>query len=520
MGLFASRPRPSRMSRVMGHARRHSEDSALVGGILRIRNVTVASDISELYEVTRVLGEGQTAQVVEATSRADRRRWALKVFPNRSLHADAAACDALALEIEILRMLPAHALLVGLHEVVATAAAVYLVMELVGGGDLLASIERRGAYREAEACRVFAQIVEAVSQLHSVGVVHRDLKPENICFTRRDEAQIKLIDMGAAGFDGPAGLSGLCGTPLYAAPEITPWFFADDAARCPRYGKEVDYWSLGVALFVMLSGEAPFEQEQPVEKLLAEVRRGKLDFSTSRWAKVSQPAIDLIRGLLATDPKARLQLPAIRGHPWLASEMARLHAQQLHAAPPLTREDTRPAAPVLNLYKMLSFLPLSISSAVVPDVVGDLRLFVVPKTAGEAVHIFTVRIDGWRRAFVLYGQQDAAPIASVACHHSQLLHWIAGAAPLVPARLQLPADAPLSAFLRNFSPDQPRFCAFCREKGIPLPKALEARAHHAPPRARGRPSGGGAPKRHEPIQYDANVHSASQRWEAEAIQSL
>ena len=120
-------------------------------------------------------------------------------------------------------------------------------------------------------------------------MVHRDLKPENICFARADQSQIKLIDMGAAGFDGPEGLSDLCGTPLYAAPEVTPWYFVDDekgAARCPRYGKEVDYWSMGIALFVMLSGEAPFEQEQPVEDLLAEVCRGKLNFSAPRWAKV------------------------------------------------------------------------------------------------------------------------------------------------------------------------------------------------------------------------------------------
>jgi serine/threonine protein kinase len=121
-------------------------------------------------------------------------------------------------------------------------------------------------------------------------VVHRDLKPENICFTKLDQAYIKIIDMGAAGclHDSPGGLTELCGTPLYAAPEVTPWYFVSDAssaARCPRYGKEVDYWSMGVALFVMLSGEAPFDQDQPVERLLADVCKGTLDFSAPRWAK-------------------------------------------------------------------------------------------------------------------------------------------------------------------------------------------------------------------------------------------
>eukprot|EP00966_Prymnesium_polylepis_P130354 3014865-Prymnesium_polylepis.1 len=350
MGLWratSSSGRGGRLGRALGRMCRGggaAEDNRLVPGVLQMHDVVVAGDISDLYEVKGQLGEGQTAHVMEGVSRADRSRCALKVFQSAALHADPEASEAVELELEVLRLLPAHRLLVSLREVVATPAAVYLVMDLVAGGDLLSPIEKRGAYKETEACRIFAQIVEAVTQMHSVrrtrgaqdearardgvgescllalscvgcevgrgrgergarvprtiarlpraraqaGVVHRDLKPENICFTRPDHAQIKLIDMGAAGFDGPDGLSELCGTPLYAAPEVTPWFYVEDAeaaARCPRYGKEVDYWSMGVALYVMLSGEAPFEQDQPVERLLADVCRGKLDFSAPRWAK-------------------------------------------------------------------------------------------------------------------------------------------------------------------------------------------------------------------------------------------
>ena len=140
----------------------------LVPGILQIQNVMVASDIADLYVLKGTLGEGQTAQVLEGVRRVDQSRCALKVFRNSDLHADPSACDAVQLEVEVLRLLPAHRLLVGLCEVVATPTAVYLVMELVSGGDLLSPIERRGAYKEAEACRIFAQIVEAVTQMHSV----------------------------------------------------------------------------------------------------------------------------------------------------------------------------------------------------------------------------------------------------------------------------------------------------------------------------------------------------------------
>ena len=88
-------------------------------------------------------------------------------------------------------------------------------------------------------------------------------------------------------------MTDLCGTPLYAAPEVTPWFYVktdEQAARCRRYGKEVDYWSLGVSLYVMLSGEAPFEQDQSVEKLLTDVCTAPIDTSARPWQRVSEEA--------------------------------------------------------------------------------------------------------------------------------------------------------------------------------------------------------------------------------------
>ena len=110
------------------------------------------------------------------------------------------------------------------------------------------------------------QLLEAVDHMHSCGVAHRDLKPENICFLSSDLQHIKLIDLGTACAISDAGFSEICGTPLYAAPEIVPWYFYEQepvGARPPPYQKEVDYWAMGVALFVMLSGEAPFDQDQP-----------------------------------------------------------------------------------------------------------------------------------------------------------------------------------------------------------------------------------------------------------------
>ena len=182
--------------------------------------------------------------------------------------------------------------------------------------------------------------------LHSLGIVHRDLKPENVCFTTAEQRWIKLIDLGAAGVlqggdtDG-GGLTELCGTPLYAAPEVTPWFYVktdEQAARCRRYGKEVDYWSMGITLFVMLSGEAPFQQTGSVERLLSTVCTASIDTGGKMWQAVSAEAKAFVTALLKRDPIARMGLEGIRAAPWLSATMAQLERE-------IERESAREIAP-------------------------------------------------------------------------------------------------------------------------------------------------------------------------------
>ena len=223
-------------------------------------------------------------------SRRDGAHYALKVFRNDGLRADPGAVTALRDEVKMLRSLTEHPYVVSLYEVVSTPAAAYLVMELVSGGDLLGPIERHGPYSERQACRLFAQMVEAVQHLHSAGVVHRDLKPENICFTGTDERQIKLIDLGAGGFLTPTGLGDLCGTPLYApprnsygaqfggaqfgaslrrpthrlhryaAPEVCPWYFVRTAADAARASSRRCRWSSTTARSRRASAETNYRR--------------------------------------------------------------------------------------------------------------------------------------------------------------------------------------------------------------------------------------------------------------------
>jgi serine/threonine protein kinase len=217
-----------RVSRAFGPKREHESD------VLDLRGVVVAGSIDEVYKVQKRLGEGQTAVVLLGERLADGKQYALKCF--RLNEGVRAACEGLRDEVEVLRVLPDHGGIVGLREIVSTPGYVYLAMELVAGGDLLSPIEDRGGYPEADAQSLFAQMTDAVDAMHRAGIVHRDLKPENVCFTDSKRNKLKIIDMGAAGFLTGDGLSDLCGTPLYAAPEVTPWYFAQHGGPPPaRY---------------------------------------------------------------------------------------------------------------------------------------------------------------------------------------------------------------------------------------------------------------------------------------------
>ena len=306
--------------------------------------------------------------------------YAIKVVENGDL-TDEENLEALETEIKILRELN-HPHIVQLKEVVATADNTYIVMELcaaakrrrrraaaavcrdtppppraaaaaatrhrrppthppppsrarrLSGGELFNRIVEKGSYPEEEAAELFAQILLSVEYLHSKNIVHRDVKPENILYTAEGGRAIKLIDFGYAGMwaaDSP--LTGLCGTPDYVAPEVLTWYEDDDNGT--PYGKGSDLWSLGVLLYVILSGCSPFSADEE-EALLAQVSEAKYEFYDSEWKAISAPAKDLISKLLVVDPATRLTMEACLAHPWLAGaiEKGRQKAAEMASAGP------------------------------------------------------------------------------------------------------------------------------------------------------------------------------------------
>jgi len=177
--------------------------------------------------------------------------------------------------------------------------------------------------------------------LHSRNIVHRDVKPENILYVADGSSEIKLIDFGYAGIWSPhKELTGLCGTPDYVAPEVLSWYEEDDSGT--PYGKGSDLWSLGVLLYVILSGCSPFSADEE-EAILELVKEARFEYHEAEWGMVSAEAKDLISKLLVVDPEARLTMAAVLEHPWL--KQAVHTGRAMVAAKQAAVEQQQPAAP-------------------------------------------------------------------------------------------------------------------------------------------------------------------------------
>jgi calcium-dependent protein kinase len=147
----------------------------------------------------------------------------------------------------------------------------YIISEYIPNGELFDEIIRRKFLSEEDGAYVVKQLISAITYCHAKGVVHRDLKPENILIdsiTEGNKINIKVIDFGTAMFFSPdREIEGTLGTPYYVAPEVL----------MGTYTEKCDTWSIGVILFVLLSGSAPFNGKSD-EEILAAVKKGKFAF--------------------------------------------------------------------------------------------------------------------------------------------------------------------------------------------------------------------------------------------------
>ncbi|XP_029460974.1 serine/threonine-protein kinase DCLK2 isoform X2 [Rhinatrema bivittatum] len=277
-----------------------------------------ASFILEKYRVGKVIGDGNFAVVKECVERSSGKEFALKII-------DKGKCcgkeHLIENEVAILRQVK-HPNIIMLVEEVDTPTALYLVMELVKGGDLFDAITSSTKYTERDGSAMVYNLASALKYLHSLNVVHRDIKPENllVCEYPDGTKSLKLGDFGLA-----TVVEGLlytvCGTPTYVAPEI----IAETG-----YGLKVDIWAAGVITYILLCGFPPFRSENNLqEDLFDQILVGKLEFPSPYWDNISDSAKELISQMLQVNVEARYGAEQILSHPWVSDDASQENNMQV-----------------------------------------------------------------------------------------------------------------------------------------------------------------------------------------------
>lgn len=269
-----------------------------------------------LYNFEKILGKGSFGLVrVISLKKEPEKKFALKIIEKDKVKEK---FYLLQREITILRNMD-HPSIINFYECYQDSKYLYIVMEYCCGGDLMDRLLKKNHLDEREVCKIMLKLFSAINYVHKKKIVHRDLKLENVLFfDKTPESNLKIIDFGLSAMvnekihsffkdhnDIANDLNSKVGTPLYVAPEVLRG----------KYSFECDIWSLGVIMFMLLSGDPPFVGASE-DKLFELIEKGNINFTGKIWHNVSAKAKDLISKILKVNPKKRATGNQILKHPW------------------------------------------------------------------------------------------------------------------------------------------------------------------------------------------------------------
>lgn len=261
------------------------------------------------WDFVKSVGAGSMGQVKLAVNRYTRQSAAVKIVPkaftqkNWEGRESNDAKDARVIREAAIGKLVYHPNISRLYEVYSMSSHYYLVFEYIAGGQMLDYIITHGSVKETQARRFARSIASSLDYCHRNSIVHRDLKIENILIA--DGGDIKIIDFGLSNlFRRDDLLKTFCGSLYFAAPELLN--------ALPYVGPEVDVWSFGVVLYVLVCGKVPFE-DKSMAALHAKIKRGEVEYPT--W--LSPLCTDLLSKMLVVSPSERATMRDVIHHPWM-----------------------------------------------------------------------------------------------------------------------------------------------------------------------------------------------------------
>ena len=271
-------------------------------------------NLTDKYEKIKELGSGSYGKVFRIKNKLTDQICACKELAKKKI----ADIDKFNIEISIMSKCD-HPSIIKLYEIYEDERHIDLVMEECTGGELfdriLSRIESGNLYSEKQAANIFKQMMSAICYCHSQGISHRDLKPENILFLTKDEdSPIKVIDFGLSKIFGDnnikkkqikKNMQTRVGTAYYVSPEVLKG----------DYDEKCDIWSAGVILYILLSGDPPFNGENDNDIYRA-ISKKKYSFPDKEWKNISDDAKDLIKHMLC-EPDVRYTAQQVLNHKWV-----------------------------------------------------------------------------------------------------------------------------------------------------------------------------------------------------------
>lgn len=311
----------SKHSRTKSHSGTQSSQSSQIQQPPKVHKRRSIGD----WDLIKTVGAGSMGQVKLARNRRTNEFCAVKVVPrasveNRRRQQQEAALgtqsenkeknkesdeskDIRTVREAAIGKLLKHPYICNLYEMHIMSSHYYMLFEYVSGGQLLDYIIAHGSLKEKQARKFARAIASALDYCHHNSIVHRDLKIENILIS--NDGEVKIIDFGLSNlFSSDSLLKTFCGSLYFAAPELLSAF--------PYCGPEIDVWSFGVVLYVLVCGKVPFD-DQSMPALHAKIKRGFVEYPT--W--ISSECRDLLSRMLVVDPHQRATLSEVRNHPWM-----------------------------------------------------------------------------------------------------------------------------------------------------------------------------------------------------------
>ena len=222
-------------------------------------------------------------------------------------------------EIAVLKLME-HPHIIKMENLYESKDTIYIVMEMLTGGELFERIVGRPRFTEQEAAKLLRPLLESIAYMHDLGIVHRDIKPENI-LCGEDLSDLKIADFGLSKMILPnEKMTQACGTLSYVAPEVL---------TNQGYGKGADLWSVGVIMFLLICGKLPFDGASPEEIVKCTIQ-GDLKVNPNVWNKLTEPAKSLLRAFLNKDSNERITARQALKHEFMTTNAPVSYKKHYH----------------------------------------------------------------------------------------------------------------------------------------------------------------------------------------------